>query len=91
LAGDLDYFNIGKVRQILAPIHGNAVIDLTQAQFLDAAAMAELVRAAKRAAPDRSCLSCRRRTSVGSSISSSSTGCFVLSNTSTMPKGRTDI
>lgn len=52
LVGDLDYFNIGTVRDALEPIHGKAVIDLTQVQLLGAAVMTELVRAAKRARPD---------------------------------------
>jgi anti-anti-sigma factor len=51
LRGDLDYFNIGQVREALEPVRGSTIIDLTGAHRLDAAAMTELVRAAKRAAP----------------------------------------
>lgn len=53
LVGDLDYFNVGSVREALAPIHGKAVIDLTRAQLLGAAGMTELVRVAKRAQPEQ--------------------------------------
>jgi anti-anti-sigma factor len=53
LIGDLDYFNVGSVREALAPIHGKAVIDLTRAQLLGAAGMTELVRVAKRAQPEQ--------------------------------------
>jgi anti-anti-sigma regulatory factor len=53
LVGELDYFNLGSVREALAPIHGKAVIDLTGAQLLGAAVMTELVRVAKRAQPEQ--------------------------------------
>lgn len=51
LVGDLDCFNIGLVRDALAPIHGEAIVDLTGVRLLGAAAMTELVRASKRAGP----------------------------------------
>ncbi len=53
LEGELDYFNVGAVCEALAPIHGKAVIDLTCVRLLGAAVMTELIRAAKRAAPDQ--------------------------------------
>jgi anti-anti-sigma factor len=49
LEGDLDSFTACEMRKALAPIDGEAVIDLRCVRLLSAAALTELVRVAKRA------------------------------------------
>ena len=49
LSGELDMYNVEYVRSALAHLDGPAVIDLSRVRFISAAALSELVRAARRA------------------------------------------
>lgn len=49
LSGELDIYNVEYVRSALANVNGPAVIDLSGVSFISAAALSELIRAARRA------------------------------------------
>ena len=48
LAGDLDVYTVKRVRAALDPVDGPAIVDMSAVEFLDAAALGELARLARR-------------------------------------------